>query len=68
MTKRQDNERALQSKIDQLQREIDQMRYTKTPIVHPPVPLTTANYSTRAPTPAERYVNPRSRVKISKRL
>ncbi|CAF0791611.1 unnamed protein product [Rotaria sordida] len=53
MVKRQETERTLQTKIDQLQREIDHMRYAA-------VPLTTQ--SVRAPTPAERYVvNPRSR-------
>ncbi|CAF0946372.1 unnamed protein product [Rotaria sordida] len=52
MVKRQETERTLQTKIDQLQREIDHMRYAA-------VPLTTQ--SVRAPTPAERYVvNPRS--------
>jgi CHASE1-domain containing sensor protein len=54
MTKRQENERALQTRIEQLQREIDNMKYA-------PVPITTTQ-SMRAPTPAERYVNPRSRV------
>ncbi|CAF1133350.1 unnamed protein product [Rotaria sp. Silwood1] len=53
MIKRQETERTLQTKIDQLQREIDNMKYTA-------VPLTTTQ-SIRAPTPAERYVNPRSR-------
>lgn len=57
MTKRQDNERVLQGRIDQLQRELDQARYTH-------VPVTTTTHSMRAPTPAERYVNPRSRVTI----
>lgn len=52
MTKRQDNERAMQSKIDQLQREMEQMRYA-------PVALTTIR---APPTPAEKYVQPRSRV------
>jgi hypothetical protein len=56
MAKRQETERTMQSKIDQLQREIDNMRYA-------PVPITTVQ-PIRAPTPAERYiVNPRSRVK-----
>lgn len=55
MAKRQENERSLQSRIEQLQREIDHMRYA-------PVPVATTQ-SIRAPTPAERYVvNPRSRV------
>jgi hypothetical protein len=56
MAKRHENERSMQSKIDQLQREIDRMKHTA-------VPLTTTQ-SIRAPTPVERYiVNPRSRVK-----
>jgi hypothetical protein len=57
MAKRQETERLMQSKIEQLQREIDHMKYTA-------VPITTTTQYTRAPTPAERYVvNPRSRVK-----
>jgi hypothetical protein len=63
MAKRQETERSMQSKIDQLQREIDRMKYTAVPI--------TTTQSIRAPTPVERYVvNTRSRVKnlnISKR-
>ncbi|CAF4696340.1 unnamed protein product [Rotaria socialis] len=53
MNKRQDNERSLQAKIEQLQYEIDQMKYSAGPMV--------TRQSIRAPTPIERYVNPRSR-------
>ena len=59
MAKRQETERSLQSRIDQLQREIDHMRYNTVPI--------TATQSVRAATPAERYiVNSRSRVERNK--
>lgn len=59
MAKRQETERTLQTKIDQLQREIDNMKYSTAPVV--------IAQPIRAPTPAERYVvNPRSRVKIYK--
>lgn len=54
MTKRQENERSLQTRIDQLQYEISQMRYGAAPVG-----------TTHAPTPIERYVNPRSRVRKS---
>ncbi len=55
MAKRQETERALQLKIDQLQREIDNMKYAAVPIA--------TTQPIRALTPAERYVNPRSRVR-----
>ncbi len=55
MAKRQESERILNSKIEQLQRELDHMKYTAAPI-------TTTYQPIRVPTPAERYVNPRSRV------
>jgi hypothetical protein len=59
MAKRQETERLLQAKIEQLQREIDHMKYAAVPIA--------MTHPIRAPTPAERYVvNPRSRVKIYK--
>jgi hypothetical protein len=51
MTIREQNERSLQSKIDQLQRDMERMRNTA-------VPVTTV-YQTqpvRMPTPVERYV------------
>ena len=54
MSKRQDNERMMQARIDQLERELDQAKYAAPPI--------TTRQSIRVPTPAERYVNPRSRV------
>jgi hypothetical protein len=54
MTKRQENERMMQARIDQLERELDHAKYTAAPI--------TTRQSVRVPTPAERYVNPRSRV------
>ena len=55
MITRQDNERSLQTKIEQLQREIDQMKYSGASMA--------TTQSMRAPTPIERYVvNPRSRV------
>ncbi|CAF1026249.1 unnamed protein product [Rotaria magnacalcarata] len=53
MNKRQENERSLQTKIEQLQYEIDQMKYSAGPVV--------TRQSIRAPTPIEQYVNPRSR-------
>jgi hypothetical protein len=52
--KRQENERAMQARIEQLQRELDNARYTA-------VPITTIQPIRAPPTPAERYVNPRSR-------
>jgi hypothetical protein len=56
MAKRQENERAMQARIEQLQRELDNARYTAV------VPITTTQPIRAPPTPAERYVNPRSRV------
>jgi hypothetical protein len=54
MTIREQNERLLQSKIDQLQRDMENMRNTAPPVttvyqVQPPQPA-------RMPTPVERYV------------
>ncbi len=61
MAKRQETELLLQSKIEQLQREIDRMKYAAVPV--------TTMQSVRIPTPAERYVvNPRSRVRQYKTL
>jgi hypothetical protein len=60
MLKRQETERLMQSKIDQLQREIEHMKYAPVPLATVQ-PITT--HSVRVTTPAERYVvNPRSRV------
>ena len=55
MTKRQETERTMQTKIDQLQGEMDRMRYA-------PALITTTQTVRPPPTPAEKYVQPRSRV------
>ena len=53
--RRQDNERAMQGKIDQLERELNRVKSQPLP-----------SQPTRLPTPAERYlVNPRLTVSIS---
>lgn len=59
--RKNENERQLRAKIDQLEQELDRTR--SQPLPMPPTSRT--NQPARLPTPAERYlVNPRSTVNI----
>ncbi|CAF0821355.1 unnamed protein product [Adineta steineri] len=61
MAKREENERALQAKIDQLQRDMERMKYNQVPVLPTVQPVQTIYepvtiVTTRLQTPPERYI------------